>query len=197
MEEGNKNNAHLRMDLKKADYRDIKSMLQLNYDIYPVEWHVDEAYVTKIMKKNPEVYNILSTEQGTKGIVSLFPLNKDIYESILQGKLEENDLSEYILDYSEPKEVYLYLISIIVDIHDSNRKKYAKKIIQSIPVELKRLLANGIEIKEIGAIAISPEGEKILHKIGFLLDENVLSLHNQNYPVFRASVTEVINSIKD
>jgi hypothetical protein len=184
-----------KLKVKKAEKQDIKSMLELNYKIYPPEWHVTEHYVKKIMSKNPEVYNILTTKDGTKGIVSLFPLNKDIYESILNGKIEEDDLSEYILDYFTPKEVYIYLISLIVDVFDPNRKTYAKNIIQSIPFELKRILAKGIDIKEIGAIAISPEGEKILPKIGFTQNKEVLSIYNQKYPVFRASVNDVISSI--
>jgi hypothetical protein len=181
--------------ITKAVPSDIKSMLELNYKIYPAEWHVTEDYVKKIMKKNPEVYNVLNTELGTKGIFSLFPLTKETYESILQGDLEETDLSGKVLDYSKEKEVYLYLISIIVDIHDSDRKKYAKQIIQSIPFELKRLVTKGIKIKEIGAIAISPEGEKILPRIGFRKDNKIHSVHNKNFPVFRASVEDVITSI--
>lgn len=195
MTKDNKNPQQPETNIIKARLSDIKSMLDLNYKIYPAEWHVSEEYVHKIMKKNSEVYNILNSAEGTKGIFSLFPLERDIYEAILQGKLEETDLSEYILDYDKPKEVYLYLISLIVDIHDSNQKKYAKQIIRRIPFELKRLLTKGIKIKEIGAIAISPEGEKILPKIGFRQNDEILDNDNKKYPVFRASVEDVISSI--
>jgi hypothetical protein len=181
--------------IKKARNCDVKEMLNLNYKIYPPEWHVDEEYVHKVLGKNPEVYNILYTEEGVKGIVSLFPLEKNIYESILKGEMDEADLSEYILDYSQPKDVYLYLISIIVDIYDINRKFYAKKLIQSIPKELERLNNKGINIKEIGAIAVSEEGEKILPKIGFKQDKEMLTLAQKNYPTFRTTVDKVINAI--
>ncbi|MGX6444693.1 hypothetical protein ACWM35_15905 [Neobacillus sp. K501] len=181
--------------ITKASLSDIPSMLELNYKIYPAEWHVSEDYVMKIMKKNPEVYNVLNTDMGTKGIFSLFPLKKETYDSILKGELEESDLSEYILDYQEPKDVYLYLISLIVDIHDGNRKQFAKKIIQGIPEELRRLAKKGINVKEIGAIAISLDGEAILPKIGFNKDEDILALHNHKYPVFRASIEEITRAI--
>ena len=182
-------------DITKALPSDIYSMLELNYKIYPAEWHVSEEYVFNIMQKNPEVYNVLRTESGIKGIFSLFPLVKEDYESILKGELEETELSKLILDYKEPKEVYLYLISLIVDTYHVNRTNFAKKIIRGIPGELRRLKKKGITVKEIGAIAISGDGERVLPKIGFKHQNEILSLHNQKYPVFRASVEDVLESI--
>jgi len=175
----------------KALKEDIKAMVELNDHIYSSEWHVPEEYLAELMEKNPEVYNILNTEEGIKGIVSFFPLTKDIYEAVLCGKLEEKDISDYLLDYSSPKEVYLYLISLIVDIREYNYKNYSRQIIQSIPAELKRIEAKGITIKEIGAIAISTDGENVLPKIGFTQDEK-----SYKYPIFRASVAEVLNAIR-
>jgi hypothetical protein len=182
-------------DITKALPSDIYSMLDLNYKIYPAEWHVSEEYVLRIMQKNPEVYNVLRTDTGIKGIFSLFPLVKEDYESILKGELEEKELSEMVLDYKNPKEVYLYFISIIVDIYDVNRTHYAKRIIHGIPEELRRLEKKGIVVKEIGAVAISSDGERILPKIGFSKQKESLNLHNQKYPVFRASVGDVLKSI--
>lgn len=181
--------------ITKALPGDVNGMLELNYKVYPKEWHVSKEYVVQIMDKNPEVYNVLRTDKGVKGIFSLFPLKKEDYESVLEGELEETELSEVILDYKEPKEVYLYFISLIVDIHDVNRKNYARQIIQGIPEELKRLENNGIIVKEIGAIAISPDGERVLPKIGFTQQKEVLSLYKQNFRVFRASAEDVLDFI--
>ena len=53
-----------------------------------------------------------------------------------------------------------------------------------------------MEIKEIGAFAVSPEGEKVLPKIGFdYLGEKVM-LNDKEYPVFRAKPDNVIDKIK-
>lgn len=187
-------NKQFKVDKARKD--DVTQMLDLNYKIYPPEWHVTPNYVEQIMEKNPLVYNILRTDKGIKGIVSFFPLEKKYYELVLKGELEEKDIAKYLLNYSTSKEVYLYLISIIVDIHDPMRKIYAKEIIQSIPTELKRIENSGVKVKEIGAIAISQEGEQILPKIGFRQDKNPLLLNNQEYPIFRASVEEVLNAIQ-
>lgn len=184
-----------RSKVQKAQKEDIKGMLELNYKIYPPEWHVSEDYVELIMSKNSEVYNVLRTDKGIKGVVSLFPLDKTSYEHILQGKIEERELAEHLLDYSIPREVYLYLISIIVDIHDPRRKEYAKEIILSIPDELRRIERLGIKVKEIGAIAISPEGKNVLQRIGFH-QEQKMEMYGSDFPIFKASVQDVLRAIK-
>jgi hypothetical protein len=186
-----------RWKVRKAQPDDIKGMLDLNYKIYPPEWHVSVEYVEQIMKRNPQVYNVLRTEEGIKGIFSLFPLSKEHYEQVLYGTLEENRLAEYLLDYTTPKDVYLYFISIIVDVFDPKRKMYAREIIKSIPEELKRIEEIGMNIQEIGAIAISPEGKQILPKIGFHQDESPIAVYEQEFPVFRAAAPDVLKAIRN
>jgi hypothetical protein len=177
-----------------ARQEDIQGMLELNYKIYPKEWHVSPDYVQTIMKRNDKVYRVIHSYQEIKGIYSLFPLSKEIYDAVLTGKLDEKHLEKYILDYDTPKEVYIYLISIIVDIYDVNRKNYAKSIIKDIPHQLNTIEKMGIKIKEIGAIAISNYGEKILPKIGFQV-QNETAI-DTNYPVYKAQKSEIIKAIK-
>ena len=69
-------------------------------------------------------------------------------------------VGEFILNYTNPTSVYLYFVTLIVDIHDARRKEYARKLIEDIPLELKRLKDKGMDIKEIGAFAVSPEGKR-------------------------------------
>ena len=89
------------------------------------------------MLRNPEVYKIYKTPAGVKGIYGLFPLTKPDYAAVLDGKLEESEVGNFILDYSNPTSVYLYFVTLIVDIHDARRKEYARKIIKDIPLRIK------------------------------------------------------------
>lgn len=186
----------LQEEVTTASVEDIESMLSLNDRIYPKEWHVSPDYLEKIICRNPWVYRILKTSAGVKGIYGLFPLNKKDYMAVLEGKLEESEIESFILDYDHPKTVYLYFITIIVDIHDSRRKEYARKLIKDIPLELKRLQEKGMDIKELGAFAVSPEGENILPKIGFIQLGETFRLYDQEYPVFRAKAENVMDQIK-
>lgn len=162
----NVNNGHLEERVVIAGIEDIESMVLLNDKIYPKEWHVPPAYIRLIMDRNPEVYKIIKTSTGVKGIYGLFPLSKDDYTAVLEGRLEEDEVGNYILDYDSPKTVYLYLVTLIVDIHDVRRKEYASKIIKDIPLELKRLEEKGIDIKEIGANSLSVlKGKRFLLKL--------------------------------
>ena len=105
-------------------------------------------------------------------------------------------MGEFILNYTNPTTVYLYFITLIVDVHDARRKEYASQLIKDIPLELKRLKDKGMDIKEIGAFAVSSEGEKILPKIGFDYLGEKVALNDKEYPVFRAKLDNVIHKIK-
>jgi hypothetical protein len=185
----------LKEEVITARVEDIESMLSLNDRIYPKEWHVDPEYIKQIMFKNPSVYRVLKTSAGVKGAYGLFPLSKKDYNAVLEGNLEESEVGEFILDYANPRSVYLYFVTLIVDIHDVRRKEYASKLIKDIPFELKRLKEKGIDIKEMGAFAVSSEGENILPKIGFVHFKEKLMLHDQEYPVFRAKLENVMDKI--
>ncbi|WP_428908146.1 hypothetical protein [Niallia sp. Krafla_26] len=176
---------------------DAENMAKLNNQIYPKEWHVSPEYLKKIIKRNPEVYRIYKTRDDIKGIYGFFPLTESNYHAVLEGTLEENEIADYILDYSQSKKVYLYLITIIVDIYDDNRKEYASKLIKDIPRELNRLKTKGITIKEVGAFAVSADGEKLLPKIGFEQQKGeTIKLNNHKYPVFRAKTENILENIK-
>jgi len=181
--------------MKKATLKEIDSILSLDYRVYSDDWHVSNDYVQHVMQKNPEVYNILRTKDGIKGIFSLFPLDQSAYERVLHGALEETELADRILPYNGPQHVYIYLISLLVDIDDEQRKLYAKCIIEAIPRELRRLKNQGIIINEIGAIAITDDGNRILKRIGFSTTEQV-SLFDQSFHVYRAQVDDIYRAIQ-
>ncbi|MDN4068308.1 hypothetical protein QYF50_10450 [Paenibacillus vini] len=181
--------------VRKAVSSDINGMLALNYAIYPEEWHVDKGYVERNMQINDEVYNVLQASGGIKGIFSLFPLTRDDYESMLCGTLEEEELPRHLLPYDAPRHVCLYLISFIVDIHDPLRKAYAKALIQAIPDELRRLESEGIIVDEIGAIAITDDGRRVLKRIGFTAAEKV-DFFGQTFQVYRARPEDLYQAIK-
>lgn len=192
----NVNNEGLEERVVTAGIEDIAGMVVLNDKIYPKEWHVSPAYIRLIMERNPEVYKIMKTSAGVKGIYGLFPLNKDDYTAVLEGRLEEDEVGNYILDYDSPKTVYLYFVTLIVDIHDVRRREFASKLIKNIPSEMKRLKEKGIDIREIGEFAVSPEGERISPKIGFTNNGERVKLNDLEYPVFRAKPEDLIDKIK-
>ena len=184
------------VEMTTAVVQDCEGMAALNDSVYPKEWHVSPDLLKEILQINPEIYRILKMPDGIKGMYSLIPLSKEAYSAVLEGRISEYEIGEHLLTYNQPKEVYLYFITLIVDIHDDQRKEYARMVIKDIPNELARLREKGIEIKEIGGFAVSPEGAKVLPKMGFTHKGETVIQNNQEYPVFRAKPEEVILHIK-
>lgn len=182
--------------ISQAEEKDVLSMLELNYKIYPKEWHVSPEFVFEVLKKNKEVYNLIKINGEVKGISTFFPLDEQTYHGVLKGEINERELCNYLLDYEQPKEVYLYLISIIVDISENHDKVYSRPLILNIPNQLKKIIEKGMIIKEIGAIAISEDGNNILKRIGFELHDYLLE-DDKKYEVYKASAENVIRVIKD
>ena len=192
----NRNTYIQNYEMTTAQLQDCEGMSALNDKVYPKEWHVSPDILKMILLKNPEIYRILKTPEGVKGMYSLFPMNKEAYTAILEGKLSEYEIGKHLQTYHQPTEVYLYFITLIVDIHDERRKEYASLVIKDIPTELNRLHEKGIQIKEIGGFAVSPEGENVLPKMGFTNNGETVRQNGMEYPIFRAKPEQVIQSIK-
>ncbi|WP_078598463.1 hypothetical protein [Evansella clarkii] len=154
------------MMVRKAVISDAEKMLVLSCSIYPPEWHVPKGYIGRVMASNESVYRVLDVDGEIKGTYSMFPLRKEDYERVLRGDLDEKELPELVKEYTPGDEVWLYLISILVDVHDKERKTFSKTLIQSIPTYIEEIQEKGVTIREIGAIAISNEGEKFIESIG-------------------------------
>lgn len=189
-------NDHTTPEMITAQLQDCESMAALNDKIYPKEWHVSPVLLKNLLRKNPDIYRILKTTEGVKGMYSLFPLAKEAYTAILEGSLSEYELEDKLLVYDRPKDVYLYFITIIVDTLDSRRKEYASLVIKDIPGELIRLKHNGVHVQEIGGFAVSPEGASVLPKMGFTHHGETVIQNGHEYPIFRAKPEQVIDSIK-
>ena len=183
------------LSITQATFKDVESMLALNYRVYPKEWHVSKDFVLEVLKKNPDVYNLIKSHNDVKGITTFLPLDERIYNKVLEGKIHERELHKYILSYNDPKDVFLYFISMIVDISEPNYKTYSKPLILNIPEQLKSIQDKGMTIKGIGAIAISQEGISISNRMGFEF-EHYISENNQQYPVYQTSYQKLIQNIK-
>jgi hypothetical protein len=173
---------------------DAKEIFELNCKLYSAEWRVPEEYVYKILEKNRYMYRILRTPEGIKGLYSFFPFSKEVYEGILSGEVEESDLFLHLLDYDKPKEVYLYLISILVDVTSPLRKTYTRELLRDFESTFSFLSARGIVVNEVGAIAVSESGVRITNSLGFKYDKTI-SEYGKDYPVLRTSADAIRGSI--
>lgn len=154
------------MIISDGTVQDVHEMLQLDYKIFPKEWHLSEKWVREIIMINPHIYRVIRSEGHIKGYYCFYPIPREPYERLLSGEIHEYDIVSYLLNYTSPCEAYLYFLTIIVDINDPNHKTYARQLIQDIPKFLNIIMSKGVTVKEIGAIAISEAGIRILGRMG-------------------------------
>lgn len=178
-----------------ATEKDTRGIEQLESSIYTEDWLVPSDFQERVLNKNRYTDRVLHTPSGIKGVYSFFALDKNTYEKVLSGDIDEKDLPNYLLDYDSNKDVYLYVATIIVDIHDTkNRKDYTKALIRDIPSHLGFIKSKNVNIKEIGAIAITPNGFRICERIGFKYDTD-LKYHGTTNKVMRASLRDIHKNI--
>ncbi len=177
------------MKVRKGEIKDIFEALRLEYRIYPRQWHVTTKYVRDILKQNNNVFRVLEINHSLKGHYSFLPLEKEQYEKVLNGELDEKNLDQWILKYDQPKEVYLYWTTVMIDLNDSNRKQLAKCLINDIPDYLESLREKGMTIKEIGGIFISIEGERLAKRFGLKFTNTIQYIDDKVYPIYRGTIS--------
>jgi hypothetical protein len=184
------------MFIRMATVEDVDGMMELDYKYYPEEWHVAIEDVKRMFQIGSNLARVIDTPNGIKGYYAHIPLSKEAFENILNGELSESGLSEYVLDYrNHPKEVYLYSVSIIVDIEDPNRKAYTKALIGDMPNFFHSITQQGTIIKELGAIVISEAGRRIAKSIGYQETGELLGKDRNKYPTFRAQLDDIYRAI--
>lgn len=179
------------MLVRQATVDDVDGIMALDYRYYPEEWRVDKEYVRGEFKKGYHMARLLETSSGIKGYYAYLPLNKETYEKMLNGDIREGEP----IDYNHTTEVYLYMISIIVDIEDKNRKSYTKALILDMLQYLRSITEKGMMIKELGAIAVSEGGKRILESIGYYHEGQMLEYKGGVYPIYRAQLRDILQGI--
>lgn len=180
------------MIVRQATVDDVDRIMALDYQYYPEVWRVDKEYVRGEFKKGYPMARVLETSNGIKGYYAYLSLTKETYEKMLNGDIREGEP----IDYNDTKEVYLYLISILVDIEDEKRKSYTKALVLDMHKYLSSVTEKGMIIKELGAIAVSKGGRRILEKIGYNHEGQLLEHGGGVYPIYRAQLADVLQAIR-
>ncbi|MFB7139113.1 hypothetical protein ACFCYN_05650 [Gottfriedia sp. NPDC056225] len=156
---------------------DFDRLLELDSLVYKVEWQVTKSFAEEAWSKNPYIYRVLEYTHEIQGFIAFFPVEKEIFEQLFEGKIDELSLCHYILPYEKNNSVYLYLANIIVDTKHELSKEFAKVMIKEISKEIQRIRNSGCLVNEVGAIGITEAGNRVLsksklHYIGRLLEED-------------------------
>lgn len=174
------------MEVRTGNIADLKDVLQLEYRLYPKQWHVPEEFAKEVLTRNEEIIRVLDMNGVIKGHYAFLPLEKIVYEKVLHGEMDEKELADYILDYKEPKNVFLYWTTVMVDTQDPQRKQLAKRLLSDIPCYLQGLKEKGIHVIEIGGIFISEQGMRVAQRFGMKQTGTITYTDGETYPIYRA-----------
>lgn len=148
--------------IRFATKRDFDRLIELDASEYTTDWLVTNEFATVAWERNQEIYRVLECNGEIQGFIAFFPLEKSTFEALLAHELDENKLCDYIMPYKKGETVYIYLANIIVNQSHMYRKRFAKLIIQEIKNEINRVQALDCNVGEIGAIAITDAGVRVL-----------------------------------
>ncbi|HWO98535.1 MAG TPA: hypothetical protein VNM45_19845 [Bacillus sp. (in: firmicutes)] len=175
------------MKVRKGIISDLKDILQLEYRLYPEQWHVSQEFAKEVLTRNDDVIRVLDVNGMIKGHYAFLPLEKTIYEQILHGEMDEKELAEHILSYKEARNVYLYWTTVMVDIEDPDRTQLSRCLLNDIPQYLQGLKERGINIVEIGGIFISEQGIRVAKRFGMKQTGMIQYIDGKTYPIYRTS----------
>src|SRR5712692_4448140 len=126
---------------------------------------------TKIrwFERNPNTFFVLKKEEDVIGYICILPL-KDF--QTVEGLLNDNKLNMIPEDIAEPDTedpIHLYIMTMVVKAGFSHLEKrtYGSRLISGLTDIIVRLGQEGIEIKTIAARSETPDGIRLMRKLGF------------------------------
>lgn len=149
-------------------------------------------------KHNPTGFFIVKTPEAKKvGHLDILPLRPEVLQLLLEGKIQERDLSEAALYAPSEREMIkdLYVESIIV-LTDHPSRSAAIHVVLSEFDSLVSHICEPAKVESVYAIAATPEGDKFMRQLGF---EQVRagSERLDEHPFFAARYDDVAANINN
>ena len=153
------------MNISLATCNEIAALVELDRrHFHPVDL-VDEEVLRSWQCKNDAIFTVIRSDHQVLGYYSLLPLELETLGRIIDGSLREKDIRpKDILSKSQAKYCEaLYFFSV------ATRHRYSRAtllLFQHLQRHLEMLVSRG-RLNIVYAIAATPEGERLLKKLGF------------------------------
>ena len=153
----------------KVNKKYLHQCIEMDYESYRDDQHLDYELVEAFMLKNPYIYIMCIDEKMDKvmGYVNLAPINKQTYDRLKNGDmLDSQIMPKDVLVYEDNTKYLCYFYSIVVS-EKFRRRGIANTLIENLKkfiMELKN--KRNIIITNIVADVLSDGGKKIVEKMG-------------------------------
>ena len=129
----------------------------------------EETYL-KWIHKNPETFFVLR-DAGSKvvGFACLLPMKEEVLQRFVRDEIELDDILPDDVDLFEPsKPLHLYIIALCIDpaFRPAIKHIYGASLVRGAFTFILDLARRGVEIETITARTFTPDGIRLLRKLG-------------------------------
>ena len=182
--------------LQQADPTDIAWIAHLEASVYSREDAIPERTLDEWYAVNPAGFSIVRSPSGKRiGHLDVLPLRPSTLKAFCKGDIVEKDIRGDSLFSADERHLVtiLYVESIILQPERPLTAASAMMcVLKSLPTLIRRVADPNV-VQSVYAIAATPAGERLLRKLGFVLEcsgERRTDRHNLFCAPFAALVKE-------
>ena len=160
-----------RCEVNPATRADLDWIFQLQIDAYSRRYAISKQKLEQWFNRNPDGFSVVRINGQNIGHLTLLPLHTSALESLVLGKLVENEIHEDCIHAPEEKHLVrnLYVESIILGPQGGHYKLPIKALtklaIDFVPL-IRRVCDPG-KLKNFYALSASRRGERLMKALGF------------------------------
>jgi hypothetical protein len=170
----------------KATKEDIPACVDISYAIFTnggyVHFEIASAETrASWMDTNPDIFYVVKEEGQVMGYVSIIPMSREVIEKVLRDEVHMKDITPHdILPFVSGTPTDLYLMTMVVRpaLSPSEKRAYGARLISGLTTVLIELGRKGIVFRDIYARTNTPDGIRLLKKIGFSRIPSVTNMQN-------------------
>jgi Acetyltransferase (GNAT) family len=176
---------HLTSFFGQANLDDLPIIVDI--DIRTFHEPLNEETYLKWMRKNPETFFALrDTENKVIGFACLLPMQTEVMQKFVCDEISLDDISPEDIDLFEPgKKLHIYIIALCVDpsFKPKTKHTYGASLVRGTFTFIYDLARRGVEIEAITARTFTPDGIRLLRKMGIpqlkspTPDKNLFEVH--------------------
>jgi len=170
-------------DFRKAIKRDIPSCVELSKKTFPDLYQGIASAETRIawMNKNPDICYVSTYQGKIVGYTTILPLERDKIEKVLRNEEFVKDIkAEEIKPFDAKTSTDIYIMTMVTDPNLSRTQKrtFGSSMVRGLENAIIDLGKRGVHFKNIFARSDTPDGVRILRKMGFMEIPSVTNLRN-------------------
>ncbi len=170
-------------NFKRATKQDIPFCVELSKKTFPNLSQGIASAQTRIawMERNPDICYVSKYQGKVVGYTTILPLEQDKIERILSNEDFVKDIKpEEIKPFDSKTPVDIYIMTMVTDPNLSRVQKrtFGANMVRKLEEVILGLGKRGVSINNLYARSDTPDGVRILRKMGFMEIPSVTSLRN-------------------